>query len=229
MAGNPSRCYTEERVKELVFCHGLLMKEFRSISVDVKACKMQLRKFRKFLEEANLREAEDIRPFFRKNEDLTAFMAGRFPELIQQDRIAFEFELFGDFACDVVIGNSKTASYCFVEFEEGKARSIFRKSPSKATPDWSPGFERGFSQIVDWFWKLDEMRSTPAYSDRFGATQLNVYGLLVVGRGQGLESREQRRLNWRLKKVLMDSHQLHCITYDQLYTEMSHRLLETGA
>jgi hypothetical protein len=80
------------------------MKSFEPISFDRSACKPQLSRFRKLLKSrTDLSEKEDLLPFFKNNKHLAAFMAGRFPDLLRQDQIAFEYNLFGDFFCDVVI------------------------------------------------------------------------------------------------------------------------------
>ena len=55
----------------------------------------------------------------------------------------------GNFLSDLVVGDSVTQSYCFVEFEEAAPTSLFVSKPDISTPEWSPRFERGFSQIVD--------------------------------------------------------------------------------
>ena len=110
------------------------MKSFESVAFDVNVCRSQLMRFRKLLEKRpKLDERSDILPFFRRNKQLAAFMAGRFLGMPRQDRIAFEYALFGDFSCDIVVGNSETATYCFVELEDAAPNSIFKKKASKST------------------------------------------------------------------------------------------------
>lgn len=43
------------------------------------------------------------------------------------DKIAYEFDLWGKFKCDLVLGCSTIKSYVFIEFEDAKEESIFKK------------------------------------------------------------------------------------------------------
>ncbi|MEQ8960543.1 MAG: DUF4263 domain-containing protein [Coleofasciculus sp. C2-GNP5-27] len=57
-------------------------------------------------------------------------------------------------------GDSVKKAYCFVEFENADSNSIFVDKPGKSSPEWSSRFEKCFSQIIDWFWKLDDLEKT---------------------------------------------------------------------
>jgi len=39
---------------------------------------------------------------------------------------------------------------------------------AKATLEWSERFEHGFSQVPDWFWKLNDRTPTSEFAHRFG-------------------------------------------------------------
>ena len=54
----------------------------------------------------------------------------------------------------MVVGDASSHAYCFIEFEDATETSIFKKTP-KLTPEWSPRFEHGFSQLVDWILWLE--------------------------------------------------------------------------
>src|SRR5262249_3402250 len=140
-----------------------------------------------------LREREHILPFFRSHRHLAALIGTRNPDIVNPDRIAFEFDIFGDYKADLVIGDSQSHQYCLVEFEDATAASIFKKT-ARAAPDWSHRFEHGFSQIIDWILWLDNQRGTAAYTSRFGASAIQFIALLVIGRdrflGEGIASRE---------------------------------------
>ena len=138
------------------------MKTFIRFRFDLKRCRTELDEFKKLLDNhPTLDERRDILPFFREREHLSAFIGSYFaPSIENSDRLAFEYSLFGDFFCDLVVGDSARGVYCFVEFEDATPTSIFESRGQKATLEWSSRFERGFSQIVDWFWKLDDMRGT---------------------------------------------------------------------
>ena len=110
----------------------------------------------------------------------------------------------------------------FVEFEDARPNSIFKKS--KPTPEWSPRFEHGFSQILDWFYKLDTQRHPADFESRFGARAIHVSGLLVVGRRQNLEARERDRLAWRRQRVAVNGWQINSMTFDDLCEDTLERL-----
>ncbi len=140
------------------------------------------------------------------------------------DRIAFEFDIFGDHKADLVIGDSQNHEYCFVEFEDATETSSFKKS-SKATPGWSARFERGFSQIIDWILWLDNQRGTTAYTTRFGVPSIQFVALLVIGRDRFLEQAPLRdRLTWRSEQTIVASRKVNCLTYDRPYCQLATRL-----
>ncbi|HIK09303.1 MAG TPA: DUF4263 domain-containing protein [Oscillatoriaceae cyanobacterium M33_DOE_052] len=167
-----------------------------------------------------LSERDDILPFFRQREHLSAFLSYLHPRILRYDRIAFEFDIFGDFKSDLVVGDSVTQSYFFVEFEDAGAESIFLSNPNRSTPEWAPRFERGFSQIIDWFCKLDEMEKTDSFEDKFGSRSIDYMGLLVIGRSHSLSPRERRRLKWRRENTVVNSKHIYCMTFDELSEDL---------
>ncbi|MFB2938535.1 Shedu anti-phage system protein SduA domain-containing protein [Aerosakkonemataceae cyanobacterium BLCC-F154] len=125
------------------------MKTFLPFEFDVRLCIEQLTEFQQLLaRRRNLSEREEILPFFRNRPHLSAFVGTYHPKINRYDRIAFEYDLFGDFASDLVIGDYSNNAYCFVEFEAAESDSIFRSKSSKITPEWSPRFEQGLSQLI---------------------------------------------------------------------------------
>jgi hypothetical protein len=201
------------------------MKDFIAHTFDFTRCKKELSEFKTLLDAKNeLSEKNDILPFFKKRYHLSAFIGSYFSGIDEFDRVAYEYSIFGDFSSDLAIGDSNTNTYCFVEFEDATPTSIFKKNPNKATLEWSPRFEHGFSQIVDWFWKLDDMKNTTTFQNQFGVGHIRYYGLLVLGRRADLSHREQTRLRWRLEKVLVDSKPVVCVTFDELFDDLNHRL-----
>lgn len=201
------------------------MKSFLKLDFDPLVCQEELNDFKDLLaRKPALSEAGDILPFFSNRKHLSAFVGSYFPYIERFDRVAFEYQLFGDFSCDLVVGDSSTGWYCFVEFENADNKSVFEKRKPKETPEWSRRFEHGFSQIVDWFWKLDDMKKTTDLESRFERNLIQYYGMLVVGRDENLEFRERDRKRWRLGKVLIDSKQIFCVTFDELYSDLNGRL-----
>ncbi len=135
-----------------------------------------------------------------------------------------EYDLFGDFTADLVVGDSVKSAFCFVEFEEASSGCLFVTNRSRSAPEWGRRFEHGFSQIVDWLWKLDDMKGTSAYRARFGPEEIRFEAMLITGRSGFLDTREEARLRWRLDRVLVDSKRVHTITLDELHSDLDQRL-----
>ena len=110
-------------------------------------------------------------------------MVGSYNSKINRfDRIATDFSLFGDYACDLVIGDSVSRNFCFVEFEDASPKSIFTTKKGERPPEWSPRFDHGFSQILDWFLVLEDQKRTGLHKSKFGLDVIQYVGLLVIGR-----------------------------------------------
>lgn len=206
------------------------MKEFERFEFDPSACSCELDEFCDLLRcREHLKENEHIVPFFESHKHLSAFLGSHIPYVASFDRLAYQYSLFGDFTCDLVVGDSTQGCYCFVEFEDASPTSIFRSVPNRATPEWSPRFERGFSQIVDWFWKLDDMKNTLDYRNRFEKDDILYYGMLIIGRSNSMNAKQENRLRWRLSRVLVDSRQIFCLTFDQLCDTLRSKLVYFNA
>ena len=201
------------------------MKAFEPLNFDVERCFQEVNSLRKWLERSSaLEERKHVFPFFRKRRFLSAFLGSYSRDIIRVDRLAFEFSLFGDFTCDVVVGDSARNAYCFIEFEDAGPNSLFVKQGRKATREWSPRFDHGFSQIIDWFCKLDDMRKSDAFATLFGARSIRYTGILIARRSQHLLPGERERLEWRRSNVLVASQIIECITFDGLLADLQARL-----
>lgn len=195
------------------------MKNFEKIEIKLSEVEIELNNLENLLKKDNLSEKSDLLPFFNKNKQLTSFLGSYFN--FHSDKIAFEYDLFGDFICDIAIGDSNSNKYCFVELEEGKPNNIFKAQSGKYSRDWSSRFEHGYSQIIDWFWKLEDQKNTTEFESRFKDKQIDYYGLLIVGRNIDISDvKEKNRLNYRIKRVIVDNKNIHCVTYDQLLEDL---------
>lgn len=201
------------------------MKSFRSIAFDLEQYKDELKEYEAFLQlSGELSERKAILPFFRQHLQLTSHLATLLiPEIA--DCYAFEFELFGDFCCDLVLANQRTQDVVFIEFEDAKRNSIFRQKTGKYQPEYSTRFEHGYSQLIDWFYLLHDQQRTHAMKQRFlGKSEINYHGLLIIGREQFLNESQTQRLNWRVQKTRVDSHTIACLTFDEVYKVLDRRL-----
>ncbi len=208
------------------------MKHFEPFEIDFDRCRLELASLKELLdqfESGTLKEREHVLSFFSQNRHLAALIGHLAPDIAHVDRLAFEFDLFGDYAADLALGDSRRKEYCFIEFENAAPDSIFRRVGAKQSLEWAPRFEHGYSQILDWFWKLHDMARTDTGRSRFGhAESFGYYGMLVIGRSQGLGPLERERLNWRRKRVLVDSRHIFCRTFDELYDDLSFKLGKYG-
>ena len=146
------------------------MTPFETFAFSRARAERELSQFKRLLDTHShtpLRERDHILPFFRTHRHAAALIGTFNLNAPGLDRIAFEFDIFGDHKADLVIGDSQNHEYCFIEFEDATETSIFKES-TKATLDWSPRFEDGFSQIVNWILWLDNQKGTTAYTSRFG-------------------------------------------------------------
>jgi hypothetical protein len=151
------------------------------------------------------------------------------PTIFHVDRLAYEFDFFGDYAADLAVGNSKRGAYCFIEFENAAPDSIFVKAGKKSSLEWARRFDKGYSQIIDWFWKLHDMVKSETARARFDdRASIDYYGVLVIGRSAGLQPLERARLDWRRQRVIVDSRPIYCLTFDEFYDDLAFRLEKYG-
>jgi len=200
------------------------MKQFEEFAIDRSRCQAELAEFKELLDGAetkSLKEKDDILSFFRARRHVAALIGFVAPKITQVDRIAYEFDFFGDYAADLALGDSSKRQYCFVEFEDAARDSIFKRQGKKNSLEWSARFDHGYSQIIDWFWKLHDVARTDTERARFGhASTLDYYGLLVIGRSRGLAPLEWERFKWRRERVVVDSRHVYCMTFDELYEDL---------
>ncbi len=137
---------------------------------------------------------------------------------------------FGDFRCDLVVGDKSKYAYTLVEFEDARPESIFA-SGEKYQHEWSRRFEHGYSQVVDWFWKISDLERMDDFEKRFGSRDASFFGMLILGRNHFLDPHLRKRLIWRANKVVVNSNNIRCLTFDDLHVELSQLLttLETMA
>jgi len=200
-------------------------KNLEEIIFDPAKCRTELAAFRKLLDSnRELRERKQVQQFFKKRKQLSAFIGTFAVNLGPAKLIAFEFPFMGDFSADIVLGNRETSTFCVVEFEDGKSNSIFKKVANKSTTEWSPRFEHGFSQLVDWCCTLDDFKKTDRFAKDFGHGHIRFTALLILGRNAGVSEQDRKRLRWRTEKVRIDSHTVECLTFDDLYESLNMRI-----
>jgi hypothetical protein len=192
-----------------------------AISFDSAKFEQELKEFEVLLNsKADLSETGDIQPFFKKSKYLTAYMGTFAPNIAVATEICFEYEFFGDFRADVLLGSKKEKEFCVVEFEDGEQDTIFKKQPKRKNPEWSARFEHAFSQLTDWFYNLHDFKNTAGFANTFGTGHISFTGLIIMGRSAGLDDAKRNRLKWRTERVSIDSHKISCITFDDLHAAL---------
>ena len=203
-----------------------MSKNLETIVFEPGKFKKELKGFGALLKsKSDLSETGDIQPFFEKSKQLSAYLGTFSADIGPATELAFQFPFFGDFTADLILGNNKAGEFCVVEFEDGCQDSLFKKQPSRGNPEWSSRFEHGFSQLIDWFCSLDDCKGTKGFSRTFGFGHVRFIGLLIIGRSASLDDAKRSRLKWRTEKVLIDSHPINCITFDELHSLLQNRFI----
>lgn len=201
------------------------MKTFSPIEFDAGHARREMAEFRDLLDsKPSLKEREEILPFFRARAQLSALIGGLGPDVFLPDRVAWELQLFGEYACDLAVGDSQAGESCLVEFEDAAPGSIFTAVKGKNTPEWSRRFERGFGQIIDWFRIIDDLDRTDLLRSKFGVGSPYCAGLLVIGRSHDLAPSLRERLAWRSRHMVVRSKRVVCMTFDELYESLAIKL-----
>lgn len=202
------------------------MKTFDLIKFDLQTLQLELNEFEAFLaNNPQLRERKHVLPFFKSHRQLCAAI-GLLDGLGLPDRVATELDLFGDMACDAASGDSSSNSYTLIEFEDANEYSIFGNQTSGSVRRWSTRFERGFSQLVDWAWRLSlENHSSHRYRSIFGNNYASINFLLIIGRDADLNADDLQRLTWRARHTTLGAHKMSCMTFDNVLDTIRRRLL----
>jgi hypothetical protein len=152
------------------------MPDFQPHTLDLAACRQQIQELKALLDSsADLGEAV-FHDFFEPRAHLRALVGLYNTSLASPDRLPWQYPIFGDFRCDFAVGDWARKAYTFVEYEDARPNSVFVKQGEKATRAWSPRFESGYSQVIDWFYKLQVMTDTPDMEARFGKRSIRYTG-----------------------------------------------------
>ena len=197
-----------------------MSRDFTEVAFNPVHFKKELDQFRELLKSKKILAEREIQALFKASLHLTAYIGTTFGNIGVAKYVAYEFQIMGDYGADIVFGNPEK-QFCFVELENGDPDSVLEKVGKKSTKEWSRRFEHGFSQIVDWFCHLDDFKKTDRFHKNFGYGHIDFVGLLLIGRNEGLDTDDIRRLRWRTHNVIVNSHPVVCMTYDDLHKELS--------
>jgi len=127
-----------------------------------------------------------------------------------------ELEIFGDHACDLLLVKRKRDNSVLLSSKMPTRQSV-QKSRSEGNTRLVARLERGFSQIIDWFYLLADNHKTHQFQivlfDRFGELLRITYP-----RRDGFLTTDdlRHRLRWRSQNTLVAGKQVHILTFDEL-------------
>lgn len=186
-------------------------------------CKTELAELKNILD-SNLEIGEtDLLNFFKDRPQLILLM-GKAVGIDSPRRYNNELPIIGKYRADFVVSDENQSEFGFIEFEDAKTNSIFSTRFNKKTSvyPWSPRFEQGYSQVIDWYLHLAAHNHSQNMKSEFGHYSIEYYGALIIGRNQSLKiSNCKERFDQRIKKSLIDSKHITCYTYDELYNVMA--------
>jgi len=143
-------------------------------AADKSACRASILELRDLLQrQRDLNERDDILPFFQRNPHLAPVFAAFNPNVGFPDILAYELSLLGKYTADLVVGNSSTGNFVFVEFENAiQSKHVFRSSArfiQQRFPVVAPKSPCEACQTYDHVLSIfrNRGRSTPYWSDRF--------------------------------------------------------------
>lgn len=200
------------------------MTNLDSVDFSLPDCQQELEEFRDLLENNDaLSEEEDILPHFKERKQLSLLLGTYHGELTAPDQFASEFRLFGEFRADLAVGDSEKGAFVLIEFEDATESSVFQDA-GRERSHFGRRLEKGFSQLVEWLWVVDDESQTRRFEEKFGTRQPDIRPVLVVGRSHFLSEEEESRLVWRSQNVLVDSKPVSIITFDRLADDLSQRI-----
>lgn len=200
------------------------MKIFENHQFNSKNYEIELIEFKNLLDSNYELSERDLLRFFRKCKNLSTQIATTIPKTLRNDKLAYEYDIFGDFACDIAVGDPISNTYCFIELEDAKSNSLFNKRKGKYKPEYSHRLEHGMSQIIDWFYKIDGLQNSDDIEERFGKNKIKYEGILIIGRDHFLDESLKKRLEWRIDKTAIDSKKFFCYTFDELYSILTTKI-----
>ena len=204
------------------------MRAFEPLALDRAILEHNLNELDALLASAAyLKERDHLIPFFKERPHLCTAVGYANNAVELPDRWANELDLFGDFVCDFAAGDNEANAYTLVEFEDANEYSILsRLAKGKTMKRWSPRFEHGFSQLVDWAWRLSaEAGTSDAFARIFDGHHPVLHFDLVIGRDADLDQRDLARLRWRANNISLGQYRMSCFTFDGLLQSIRRRLI----
>ncbi len=138
-------------------------------------------------------------------------------ESITFDPVQFEKELN---AFDVLLKSTTDL------LETNDIQPFFKKSKHLAAymgtvfSEIGPATEMSFEYPF-----FGDFKGTKGFAKTFGDGHIKFFGVLVIGRSASLDSAKRSRLDWRTERVLIDSHPVSCLNFDDLHASLRDRFI----
>ena len=155
-------------------------------------------------------------PFFSDHPQLCAFLGTLSDKVSSGTHLKRELELWGDFVCDLAVGNVRDAAFVLVEFEDARKTSLFRPKQNRRNSFWGQSAEQAVSQVSDWLFRVNSESASDQMERDFGNRRIAFMGLIVVGRSRDVSAYDRVRLNWRSQNTIIGGSKLSIITYDDM-------------
>src|SRR5262245_37410696 len=95
------------------------MKDFKEVVYDPAKVSKELKELDTLLKsKPSLSERDDLQTFFKKRDQLSAFLGTFAPNIGPATHLAYEFPFLGDFAADVIVGKQTQGEYLVIELED---------------------------------------------------------------------------------------------------------------
>ena len=110
------------------------MSDFTSVSIDLSTVSEEIHEFQELLDaNTSLQEQDDLLPFFRARPQLTAWLGTVNPDLVRPDSVAYEYEIFGRYQADILVGDTTQGRFTLVELEDASTDSVFKNRERTST------------------------------------------------------------------------------------------------
>ena len=186
------------------------------ITPDGAALLTEIEEFRQFLTTNPRGERKHFLPFFGAHTQLCAFLGTLNDKVSSGTHVKAELPLWGDFVCDLAVGNLDDGAFVLIEFEDAGVKSLFQRKRKRKNNAWGQRVEQAMSQLTDWLFRLDSEGPSNQMERDFGTRNATVMGLIVVGRSQDVISYDRIRLDWRSQNTIVGGCKISIITYDDM-------------
>lgn len=156
------------------------MKKFNQIHLNLKNTIVELDALKRLLDSSDSIDETVLLTFFKERPDLVCMIGDSCLRGVANNLFAWELDLFGYFRTGFAVGNSQQGEYLLIELESA-ADNMFHQQGKKPKREWHRDFNRGYNQLFDWFWLLEDFEHTKSFQEIFDNFQ-QFTGLLVIAK-----------------------------------------------